>query len=868
MLAAAIGRTVSLCVRHAVIVAVAMALATGLAGNYVVGHFALNSDTTKLLAPDLPWRQREAQFQTIFPDRANLILIVIDGVTPERTQQAATGLTQALAKRSDLFHAVSRPDGGPFFQKNGLLFLKPSDARSGLDQMIAAQPFLGALAADPTLRGVMDSLSTALLGVTHGQVTLDRMARPIAEFERVLNQFFTGQRAFLSWRKLTMGGEPGLRETRQLIEAEAVLDFGDLTPGGKPSRVIRETARQLGFTPETGVRVRLTGPVPIADEEFATLAERADLIAAIMGGAILIMLWFALHSVRLVACVLATIFAGLAITTALGLLFVGAFNVISIAFIALFIGLGIDFGIQFCVRYRAERHAADDLETALVAAGAGLGPSLTLAMLAITAGFLAFLPTSYSGVAELGLVAGIGMPLTFVLSVTLLPALIKLTRPPAQTVEAGFAGLAPVDRFLRERARTVAAIAAAAGIVALALLPWLEFDFNPLNLRSPKVESMATLRDLSRDPDTSPNTMDVVVPSAPAADALAAKLAALPEVARVVTIDTFIPKDQPQNLAAIADAGMLLDLTLSPPAVKPPPSDADLVASLKATAEQLRAAAATAKDAAATNARALAASLDRLAAGDADVRAQAAGVLTDGLTTLLDQVRNLLKASTITLQSLPADVAREWIAPSGAARIKVFPRGDPTDNAMLKRFTAAVLAVAPQAVGVPLSIAESGRTISGAFVEAGVLSLIAITILLAFALRSVRDVALSLGPLLLAAALTLGTCVAIGLKLNYANIIALPLLFGIGVAFDIYFVMAWRSGSRALLQSPLSRAVTFSAGTTASGFGALWLSSHPGTASMGELLMISLAWILAIVLFVLPSLFQLSEEIGGRPASS
>jgi hypothetical protein len=113
---------------------------------------------------------------------------------------------------------------------------------------------------------------------------------------------------------------------------------------------------------------------------------------------------------------------------------------------------------------------------------------------------------------------------------------------------------------------------------------------------------------------------------------------------------------------------------------------------------------------------------------------------------------------------------------------------------------------------------------------------------------------MTLAPLILAGLLTVGTCVALGLELNFANIIALPLLLGIGVAFNIYFVVAWRAGAKNFLQSSLTRAVIFSAATTASSFGTLWLSRHPGTASMGELLMISLFWTLVTTLFVSPAL--------------
>jgi len=268
----------------------------------------------------------------------------------------------------------------------------------------------------------------------------------------------------------------------------------------------------------------------------------------------------------------------------------------------------------------------------------------------------------------------------------------------------------------------------------------------------------------------------------------------------------------------------------------------------------LRSAAGNASTKAADDARSLADALDRLAKADKATRARADAALVPGLNTMLDEVRTSLQPYPVTAATLPADLRRDWASPEGLYRVEVTAKSTATDNETLRKFTRAVQKIAPEATGEPLLIQESGRTIVRAFLQAGVLSFIVITILLLWTLRNAALVALALGPLLLAGIATLATCVVIGLQLNYANIIALPLLLGIGVAFDIYFVMAWRSGERHLLGSPLTRAVILSAGTTASAFGTLWISSHPGTASMGELLAISLAWILVIVLFLLPSL--------------
>lgn len=853
MLAAAIASCVRFCVRFAPLVVAVTLLAAGVASVFAATQFRMNTDTTKLVSPELPWRKQEAAFAAIFPQPQNMILIVIDGTTPELAQQAATALIVELGKQPALFQSLRQPGGGPFFERNGLLYLPLAQTQSAVDQIIAAQPFLGALAADPSLRGVMNSLSTALVGVERGQITLQRLERPLGAFDQTLKAYFDGKPVHHSWRKMMLEGEPDLRETRRVIEALVALNFSSLKPGEKPTAFIRDAVQTLGLTPERGVTVRLTGTVPIFDEEFATLTERAVPIAAATIGVIVLMLWLALRSFRLIAAVLVTILAGLVITTALGLAMVGAFNIMSVAFVALFVGLGVDFGIQFGVRYRAERRA-QTLNESIVAAAHGIGPSLTLAALAITAGFLGFLPTSYRGVAELGLIAGTGMLITFILSLTLLPALLKLFQPGSESEDTGIAALAPLDRVLLGRAPLFALIAAGAGAVAIALLPALSFDFNLLNLRSRQAESISTLLDLAHDPDRSPNAMDVLAPTRVAAAATATRLRALPSVTKAISIDDLIPQDQESKLALIADASLLLDLSLNPIGVMPEPSDAEVVDTLRTTAAALRKVAAMTRSAVATS---LARSLERLAGTDTTKRAEVAAILTSSLPVMLGNVRKLLQAQAVTIGSLPPDIARDFVAPSGAVRVRVYPKGDPTDNAALSRFVADVRGVAPAAVGVPLSLEESGRTITGAFTDAGVYSFLVIALILAVALQDLRLVALALVPLVLAGALTLATCVLIGLKLNYANIIALPLLFGIGVAFDIYFVMAWRQGLRDLLASPLARAVMFSAGATASGFGALWFSSHPGTSSMGALLMISLVWILLVVLFVLPPMLQL-----------
>jgi hopanoid biosynthesis associated RND transporter like protein HpnN len=847
-----IERVVAFCTRRPWLVIAISAALTLLCLYITATRFSINTQTARMISADVPWRVDEAAMDAAFPQRTDLIVAVIDGDTPERAEEAADRLAQALQPRDELLKSVRRPDSGPFFDKNGLLFLSTEELADTTGQLIAQQAFLGPLAADPSLRGVMQTLSLGARGVQAGETTLDELAGPMEAFRRVFAQVLAGEPARLSWRTLLSGGKAEPRELRRFILIQPTLDYNALQPGEEAIELVRRTAAELGLTPENGVRVRLTGPVPLADEEFGTIAENAALNTSLTVAAIALVLFLALRSGRVIVAVLVTLFSGLIIAAGVGLLAVGEFNPISVAFLALFLGLGVDLGIQFAVRYRAERHARDDLKAALIGAAHGVGWPLTLAAVSLLAGFFSFLPTEFRGVSELGLIAGLGMVVAYALTLTLLPALIRVLRPPGEPESVEPSSLAAVDHWIARHRRLVIVVTLALVAAGLPFLFKLPFDSNPMNLRSQRVESVATFLDLTKSPDTNPNTIDILASNLAEADRLAARLRALPEVARAVTLSTFLPDNQDEKLALIRDAALLLDPVLNP-TVQPPPTDAENIEALRAAAGALREAAGT--DAAAANetARRLADVLDRLAAADPTTREAAQTAVTIDLKRLLERLRTAFTAEPVTRDTLPPEIARDWVTPDGRARIEVFPTGDANDNEVIARFVEAVRAITPNATGTPVVIIESGRTIGRAFIMAGLFALAAISVILWIALRRISDVVLTLGPLVLATIMTLQAAYLIGLPLNFANIIALPLMLGVGVAFHIYYILAWRAGVADMLASSLTRAIFFSALTTGVAFGSLFFSSHPGTASMGALLALSLVFTLLAAFIIVPA---------------
>ena len=848
-----IARLVRHCVKHSrLVLAVGLLMALA-AGWYAATHFKMTTDTEQLISADLPWRKTGIAFEKAFPQLADTTIAVVDGKTPELAELGASTLYDKLQTRKDIILGLNRPDGGAFWDREGLLLLPVKDVQDTTAQLIKAQPFLGPIAADPSLRGVMGALQTMAMGVNRSDAKLSEIDKPVTAVNTAMQAAAAGQTPVFSWQKL-LSANGGLAGARKFIIIRSKLDYTALEPGADASAAIRQVAKDSGLTPQNGITVRLTGPVPLNDEEFASLADRAVLMASAMIGAVLIMLWLAVRSTRVTIAIMVTTLVGLVITAGLGLLTVGRFNLISVAFIPLFVGLGVDFGIQFAVKYRAESRILADPDDAICAAGRDVGASLALAAAAIAAGFFAFMPTSYVGVSELGVIAGVGILVAFILSISLLPALLHMLHPPVESARGGWEFLRPLDEVMHTKRRLVLGINGVVALACLASLPWLRFDSDPLDLKNHRAESMRTLNDLRKDPNTSPMTIDVLTPSLAAADAMGARLSKLPEVDHTVTLSTFLPSDQAPKLAAIMDADQLLDPTINPFDITPPPSDADNVTALRAAAAELRMASATDKGPAGQHAAALAQTLEALAAGPAPHRAAAQQSLVQPLNILLRQLRAMLTAQPLTRDTLPKELTDQWVSKDGRARVEAFPKGGVLNDTQQKQFAKAVTAVAPNASGGPVSVVEAGHTIVDAFRLAGSLSLLAIVALLFAVLRRLIDVVYTVLPVMLTGLLTLGTCVLINQPINFANIIALPLLFGIGVAFHIYLVIAWRSGEKHFLTSSLTRAVLFSGLTTGIAFGALWISAHPGTASMGKLLLISLAYTLGTALFFGPAL--------------
>lgn len=843
--------------RNAILVLILAAVSAALGAVYVVRNVAINTSTTDMLAEDLPFQQQFMELDRAFAQDYRTIVVVVDGDSPEKAARAAGLLAERLAAHQELIRTVFYPQGDPFFRQHGLLYLQPEELQSLGSVLAGAQPMLAALAQDPSLRGLSEVLTLALRNID--QIG-DGSGKLPAEFDQALGGVTAtinslkdgGPEAVkpFSWRGAFAAGSPAhVSGKRQLLLLEPVFDYASLQPAERAIALIRDVSRELQLTPEQGVNVRLTGEPVMLEDELKSVEESIGLANVLSLAIVVVLLIAGLRSARLVEATTFSLIVGLIWTATFAVTVVGELNLISVAFAVLFIGFGVDFGIHLCMRAKEYIDAEIGPGLALEEAAAGVAPGLTLTSISASIGFLAFGPTAYQGLVELGVISSAGMVIALLTSLTLVPAWLALRPPQASPSQTQHAASRALERFLLPRARYVLMVALGLALAAAAAVPFVRFNDSPLDLRDPDTQSVQTLGELLEDPTFDPFRAAVLAKDAAEAEMIAEKLRALPEVERVDTVADLVPPDQDEKLAQLGDIALMLTPVLAPAERKPPPDPA----AQRAAVAELRAAA---EAAASTSpaARALAQALHDFQPSDANLAALQTALLAH-FPSLLSELTQSLNAGVITADDIPPSLLARRQTADGRVLVEAFPAADLRDETARRQFSRAVQSVVPQASGEAIAVTEAGRAVVRSFFEAGAYTFVMIALLLLAVLRNLRDSLMVMAPLILAGLLTVATTVVIDVPFNFANVIVLPLLFGLGVSSGINMVVRGRQqGERSLMVTSTPRAVLFSALTTIGSFGSLAVSQHPGMASMGLLLTVALTYSTLCTLIVLPAL--------------
>ncbi len=859
--------------RYALAVIVIAAISTCGVLYYSVRNFALDANQSGMISEKLPFRKDEKDFRRAFPHLADTIVVVIDADAKEGAVSARKRLAARLREEKKLFRNIYEPGGGEFFENNGLLYLDSDQLHKLSDNLAAAQALLALLSEDLSLRNLFSVLDKVVEKSELVEIPRERMDTLFDEMSGAIDGVLRGHSRQMSWQRL-MAGEGGALEQRyQFVIVQPYFDSHSLSGKKIPLEAVARIARELGLDEAHGVRVRLTGDIPLANENLNTIKSRMGIV--ILASFILVVLTLAIgvsFSPLITIANMITLAVGLVWTLGFAIVALGKFNLISITFAVIYIGVGIDFGILICLIYREFIRQGKENADAIAAMSVNVGKGLFLCMATEAIGFYAFVPTAYAGASHLGLISGTGMLINLIVNITLLPALLTLFPLKRENVRetriSRSAFARKISEFPLVHHRWLLACAALTGLVTAAVLPRLSFDYNPLNLFNQSSEAVVTAQELFRDPETSPWTISVLANGAEEARKTAERLKKLKEVKAAVTIDDFVPENQEEKLAVISDMALFMPPVPGKMGLKHS-GNAENVQALSRFAEQLKRSYLSPGKTPDPHAALL---YDRIRqfrefamvpGREGEAYASLESALLSNLPMLLRRLDLLMKPTGVGLAKLPRELTEQYVAVDGRYRIQVFPRENVTDAESLKRFVTAVRAVAPHATDTAVSIFESGNAVVTSFRQATCYALVTITLFLLFGLRSLLGTVLVLIPFSLAFLMTAASSVLLHIPLNFANIIVVPLLLGLGIDNGIHFVYRYRrdpSGNLNVLQTSTFRAVFYNTATSIFGFCTLIWMPHKGLSGMGMILTLCMIYVLICSVTVLPALVEVFKD--------
>lgn len=839
--------------RGGILVVVSIAMTAGAAAFYAATNLKVNTDTSAMLDPSLPFQIRAAELREAFPQIKTDIIVIARAPTLDEADAFIADLRNGIAASPDAFTSVFAPAQETFFQENGLLYLTESELEARMTQMSKASGLIETLIKSPNVGTLFTTLAENDELAERSELGAETLQQLYAELALVAEASLNGEHRPFSWMG-ALDSETGSTETHtRLLYATPVLDYARLQPAKAGIEALRTQISMLEEKYNGRVEAYITGDPALRVEELESVTTGIGLSMALSLVLVTVLLFVCYRSHGMALLTLSGLVITLSLTSAFAAIFVGELNLVSVAFTVLLVGLGLDFAIHLLLHIQERRAAGENNAAALKGALHEVGPALALAAPTTALAFLSFVPTQFNGIAQLGVIAGAGVIIAFFVSVTFMPACLAMFNGnPAKAsggqVRAFFASISKYSR-------PIAIGTVGLGALALLLMPQVRFDADQMSLRNPNSPSVIGFNYLFDDPETAPYRLTRLVSSAEDVEQTVNQAQNLETVSSVRSLPDFVPEDQEAKLELIdfAAGTLVFALDATPNSVAGPSSDEGVTT----LTDRLNSAY---SDGAASK---LAGLLTQLQGSEHEAeRALLEENIFRFWPDLIERLRAQINADFIEIETLPPSLRARYLSEDGSWRVDIIPEGDVRNYSSLDAFVSEVEALYPDLAGGAFQAKKAGETISAAMLQATSIALGVIAVFLWLLVRRVQSVLLILFPLVLAAVLTAATGVLLGIPFNYANVIVLPLLIGIGVDSGIHLVMRQRqvSAGEDVHGTSTPRAILFSALTTVASFGSLMLSPHRGTASMGELLSIAVAFTLICTLIVLPAVFQYGEE--------
>jgi len=814
-------------------------------------RLGIDADSSRMLDPDLPAQARAQALNDAFPTLKSAIVIAISADQADAADMAAAALVERL-QGSDAVSDIFAPAVDPYMTAHGFLYRDLATVEQNFTRLSKSANMLARLRSERTLNGFLTALEEALLLTDRAEIEPDALERLFAETAAVLEAETAGRPRMFGWSTVLDDANAG--PVTRLVSVQPVLDTGRLSPARPALDAIQAAIADLPVEIAVPVEIGVTGEPALRAEEMASVTASVGLSLALSLLLVAVILRLGLKGTGPVVLALAALIVSLVLTTGLAAATVGTLNLISIAFIVLMVGLGIDFAIHILAHVDEQRRHGAGLADAVRVTGRRTGLALGLAATTTALAFLAFAVTDFRGMAQLGLIGGPGVIVAFLVACLMIPALLALAPrlagrvpPPAQ---------AEVPAPAKAPAALGPALVLALAVAAIWPAAEVRFDPDPMGLRDPDAPSVLAFRMLAETPETSPYRASVLVESAAEADRIAAEAEEIDAVGGAVNFGDLVPERQDEKLMLLDLAAPSIDHAVAgqPTALlsEGPAPETDRLAAL---AERLQ------------DIEGMSQRLYRAIADYQTVRTQATDAALEtrlfrAFPLMMTRLEAMLDADRISRETLPAAIRDRFVNAEGLYRVEIRPAADLRTPGETEAFADALSGLDPPPAGGPVQLAAAGQTVAGAMLTATLLAAAMTGALAWAATRRLVDALAILVPLGIAGLFVAAASTLLGMPFNYANVIVLPLMIGIGVDSGIHIALRERRAPGAVFATSTPRAVLVSAMTTVAAFGTLALSDHRGTASMGIMLGIAMLATVVSVLALTPAMIRWARRRG------
>jgi len=828
---------------------------------YALNTLHFSTQRTDLLRPDHPVLQDFNRLRREF-DRESDMIVVAAGPNPVAIVPALERIAGKLRERPDLFEKTLDRVDVSALRKKGLYQL-PIEQLRDLERnlaplaLVSRAPFswiFAILGWEPV--SIEATLQNQQSGAESARIAL---LQSLERFLRTDGRQYVSPFAGLAPQSAeavnvddpeTKGYIFSPDRRLALIRVFPIRDPTSFVGLGAPVAELRRISQEAAEN-SPGVEIGLTGLPILEDDEMQTAMSSSLWAGALEFVGVMLVFFVGFRAFRHPMLIqLALVVAG-CWTLGMVAVTVGRLNILSMTFIITLIGMGVDFGVVWLTRFESARAAGWDAYSSNRTTAVELGPGVVSGAVSTTIAFYATMATEFVGLRDMGWIAGTGILICLLSMLTVLPATLALwSRKRAIPIHRGRRDLEPAFPMAARRPWTTLVLSGVAALLLAAPLPWLRSDYNLLHLQATGLPSVAWEHRLMREMKASGWYMQLSAAAPQEARRLKKDLEALPQVGRIVEVASLLPSDQSAKQPIIAKLHQYLQ------------EGPDLGAS--GSVDQ----------------HSLLRRLQKIAGANGDMGSAASAALaavnkTQGAARenllsrfharwradMEDRLRDMRDASCpepVAIADLPPTLLERYRGKTGRWLLHVFPKTDSWDFAPLESFVNTVRSVDAHATGEPATSLLGVVELVDGFKRSAWLAALAVFVACWIDLRSFRLAALAMAPLVMGCAAAFGIMSFVGMTINPANMIGLPLILGLGVDFGVHvlhdyahapggYVLKWR----------LARALVLTTATTIVGFSSLLISGHWGMISIGVLLSLGVACCSAAALFMLPAVLQL-----------